>query len=88
MRNEKKDVVFYISHFNNIGGVEQWMYYIAKMYGDRDITVLYKDGVNSERRGADYAVDRFMVNSTDTRSVRMSSGGGFALRLTPVDCNE
>lgn len=50
--------------------------------------VLYKDGVNSERRGADYAVDRFMVNSTDKRTVRMSSGGGFALRLTPVDCNE
>ncbi|MBO4545253.1 MAG: glycoside hydrolase family 97 protein, partial [Verrucomicrobia bacterium] len=50
--------------------------------------VLYKDGVNSERRGADYTVDRFMVNSADTRSVRMSSGGGFALRLTPVDCNE
>lgn len=50
--------------------------------------ILYKDGVNSERRGADYAVDRFMVNSADTRSVRMSSGGGFALRLTPVDCNE
>ena len=50
--------------------------------------VLYKDGVNAERRGADYTVDRFMVNSADTRSVRMSSGGGFALRLTPVDCNE
>ena len=50
--------------------------------------VLYKDGVNSERRGADYTVDRFMVNSADTRSVRMSSGGGFALRLTLVDCNE
>ena len=50
--------------------------------------VLYKDGVNSERRGADYAVDRFMVNSADKRTVRMSSGGGFALRLTPVDCNE
>ncbi|MBO4715423.1 MAG: glycoside hydrolase family 97 protein [Verrucomicrobia bacterium] len=50
--------------------------------------VLYKDGVNAERRGADYTVDRFMVNSADTRSVRMSSGGGFALRLTPIDCNE
>ncbi|MBO7524464.1 MAG: glycoside hydrolase family 97 C-terminal domain-containing protein, partial [Verrucomicrobia bacterium] len=50
--------------------------------------VLYKDGVNSERRGADYAVDRLMVNSTDKRTVRMSSDGGFALRLTPVDCNE
>ena len=50
--------------------------------------VLYKDGVNAERRGADYTVERFMVNSADTRSVRMSSGGGFALRLTPVDCNE
>ena len=50
--------------------------------------VLYKDGVNAERRGADYTVDRFMVNSADKRTVRMSSGGGFALRLTPVDCNE
>ena len=50
--------------------------------------VLYKDGVNAERRGADYAVDRFMVNSTDKRTVRMASGGGFALRLTPMNCNE
>lgn len=43
MKKEKKDIVFYISYFNDIGGVEQWMYYIAKMYGDRDITVLYKN---------------------------------------------
>ena len=50
MRNEKKDIVFYISHFNHIGGVEQWMYYIAKMYGDRDITVLYKTGDSQQLR--------------------------------------
>lgn len=47
---EKKDIVFYISHFNHIGGVEQWVYYIVKKYGDRDITVLYKTGDNMQLR--------------------------------------
>jgi glycosyltransferase involved in cell wall biosynthesis len=38
-------IVFYIPHFNNIGGVESWIYYISKLYGkNRDITVYYKTG--------------------------------------------
>ena len=60
MRN-KKDIVFHITYINPIGGVEQWIYYIAKLYGDRDITLLYnvadgrqlrrikKLGINTEK---------------------------------------
>ena len=47
---EKKDIVFYIANFNHIGGVEQWMYYIAKIYGNRDITVVYKTGDTMQLR--------------------------------------
>ena len=37
--------IFYIRSINIIGGVEQWMYYIAKMFGKRkDFIVLYRDG--------------------------------------------
>ena len=58
MRNEKEDIVFYITNFNDIGGVEQWMYYIAKIYGNRDITVYYKTAANSQlRRLARYGIN-------------------------------
>lgn len=50
MRNEKEDIVFYISNINSIGGVEQWMYYIAKIYGDRDITLFYKTADSKQLR--------------------------------------
>jgi glycosyltransferase involved in cell wall biosynthesis len=37
--------IFYITSFNEIGGVEQWMHYIAKKYGKKkDFIVLYRDG--------------------------------------------
>lgn len=38
-------IAFYIPFFNNIGGVESWIYYISKLYGEnRDITVYYING--------------------------------------------
>ena len=38
-------IVFYIPFFNNIGGIESWIYYIGKLYGNnRDITVYYVTG--------------------------------------------
>ena len=38
-------IAFYIPHFNNIGGVESWIYYVSKLYGkNRDISVYYIDG--------------------------------------------
>lgn len=34
--------IFYIGHLQEIGGVETYLYEIAKKYGDIDITVIYK----------------------------------------------
>jgi glycosyltransferase involved in cell wall biosynthesis len=36
--------VFYIPHFNVIGGIETYMYELAKKYSKYDITVVYSDG--------------------------------------------
>ncbi len=36
--------LFYIPYFNVIGGVETYIYEIAKKYNDKDITVLYRQG--------------------------------------------
>lgn len=36
--------VFYIPHFNIIGGIETYMYELAKKYHKYDITVVYNDG--------------------------------------------
>ena len=33
--------VFTVHHLNFIGGVESWLYYMAKKYKDKDITILY-----------------------------------------------
>lgn len=38
------DNILYFSNINSIGGVETFYYYLAKKYGDRDITVYYKTG--------------------------------------------
>lgn len=38
-------IAFYIPHFNNIGGIESWIYYISQLYGDsRNITVYWVSG--------------------------------------------
>lgn len=38
-------IAFYIPYFNNIGGIEDWIYYIGKLYGkNRDIAVYYVNG--------------------------------------------
>ncbi len=43
--------VFYISNFNVIGGVETFIYELAKKYNEYDITVVYNNGdVNQLRR--------------------------------------
>ncbi|MBR2248145.1 MAG: glycosyltransferase [Bacilli bacterium] len=36
--------VFYIPHFNIIGGIETYIYELAKKYSKYDITVVYSDG--------------------------------------------
>lgn len=36
--------VFYVSNFNTIGGVETFIYELARKYKDHDITIVYKQG--------------------------------------------
>lgn len=46
----KSDIVFYINDINNIGGVEQWIYYISKKYGvDHNITLVYRTTKSTEQ---------------------------------------
>lgn len=40
----KNDTIFYIYDINKIGGIETFIYEIAKEYKDRDIAVIYKAG--------------------------------------------
>ena len=42
---------------------------------------LFQDGVNADEQAADYRKEVFRVDSSTRRSVRMASGGGFALVL-------
>jgi len=44
------DNVFYYSHVFQIGGVETFFYEIARKYGDRDLTLLYKTGDREQLR--------------------------------------
>lgn len=36
--------IFYFDNINEIGGVESFFYYIARLYNDRDITIFYSNG--------------------------------------------
>lgn len=36
--------IFYVSNFNSIGGVETYIFELARKYKDNDITVIYKTG--------------------------------------------
>lgn len=42
--------LFYFNTLNYIGGVESWLYYIARLYKDYDITILYRKGAPEQLR--------------------------------------
>ena len=46
----KSNNVFYVSNFNTIGGVETYIYELARKYKDYDITVIYKTGDEKQLR--------------------------------------
>ncbi len=53
--------------------------------GRRYMATIYRDGPTAEMgaKGKDMAVERRVVGSADSISLRMAAGGGFAIRLTP-----
>ncbi len=42
--------VFYIPHFNIIGGIETYAYELAKKYHDKDITFVYSDNTSDRKQ--------------------------------------
>ena len=46
----KASNIFYVSNFNVIGGVETYIYELARKYKDYDITVVYKTGHQNQLR--------------------------------------
>ena len=39
---------YYFGYINKIGGIESHLYYIARKYGNYDITIFYRDGDNDQ----------------------------------------
>ncbi len=46
--------------------------------------VIYTDGINAEKQASDYKCDTLIVKSKDRQVIKLASGGGFAMSLTPV----
>ena len=44
------DNIIYIHNFTPIGGVESFVYYMARKYGAKDVTVIYKTGDENQIR--------------------------------------
>ena len=44
MEENKFCSIIYFRHINTIGGIETWLYQLAKKYSDYDITIFYKTG--------------------------------------------
>ena len=44
--------------------------------------IIYKDGINADRRAGDYASKTFTVNNKTILNLKLAAGGGFACRIT------
>jgi alpha-glucosidase len=47
--------------------------------------LIYRDGVNADRDGNDYAVSKQSLLGKDPLTIRLAPGGGWAARITPLD---
>lgn len=56
---------YYFQHINAIGGIESHLYYIARKYGDYDLTVFYRTGDNKNVSKIRKYVRCIKINSSD-----------------------
>jgi alpha-glucosidase len=47
--------------------------------------LIYRDGVNADRDGNDFAVSKQSLLGKDPLTIRLAPGGGWAARITPLD---
>lgn len=70
-----------------LGGLTSWTARDVEVdfsfLGEGTWTVeLYRDGVNADRHAEDYKIERFIVKSTDKKTIHLASGGGFSMKIT------
>lgn len=70
-----------------VGGLSSWeereLSVDFGFLGDGEWDVeLFRDGVNASRNGNDYAIERFRTSGDGAKTVRLASGGGFAMKIT------
>lgn len=74
-----------------VGGMTNWTErektigfdYLEK--GKKYHLTLYKDGVNAYKKGIDYSIEESEITSASTLKLVMAPGGGFAMKLTPLE---
>ncbi len=54
---------------------------------ERYQATLFSDGVNADRMGSDYKIAQTELGPDDSLTIDMAAGGGFALKLVPLNRN-
>jgi alpha-glucosidase len=73
-----------------VGGLTNWdgrdviVSYDFLPEGKTFKAIRFIDGVNADKVATDYATDTVIVNSNTKQTIRMASGGGFAIRIEPT----
>lgn len=80
MARRSKDDVWYIGGLNNweARDIEIDLSFLEK---EGLQAVLYRDGLNADRKGTDYKKETIKLDSDQKLNVHLAPGGGFALRI-------
>lgn len=79
--------VFYMHRLNVCGGVESFFYYMAKMFKDRDITIIYKTGHASQVNRLKKYAETIMWNGQDIKCERIFFNYNYDI-IDHVEANE
>lgn len=70
-----------------VGGLSNWTARNIKIdlsfldAGKKYKAILFKDGINAEKQGSDYSREVLNVSNSSSLSIKMASGGGFAIQI-------
>lgn len=80
----KKDANWFVGGMTNWDGRDVTIDFSFLCKGCRYQATLFRDGVNADKNAEDYAVDTMTVTDGIQLNIHLASGGGFAMRLSPI----
>jgi alpha-glucosidase len=80
----KKDANWFVGGMTNWDGRDVTIDFSFLCKGCRYQATLFRDGVNADKNAEDYAVDTMTVTDGTQLNIHLASGGGFAMRLSPI----